>query len=124
MVNEGLLQFGQVFEIGGQDLISTHVGGTGAVVAEKFGQAEDWVLFIDEVYSLLSSQAAQEAIDVLTKISEDQMGRFCVILAGYEDEMKSFLGSNAGLRSRFMHQIVFPDMHPQISQVVGTALFG
>jgi hypothetical protein len=40
---------------------------------------------------------------------EDHRGRFCAILAGYKDEMKSMLGSNPGLESRIQFTLEFPD---------------
>ena len=75
------------------------------------------VLFIDEAYSLMGSNNAngsatnygEEAIAVLLKEMEDYRGQFCVILAGYKDEMKGMLSANPGFESRIQFTLEFPD---------------
>jgi AAA lid domain len=68
-------------------------------------------LFIDEAYSLARPGGGfgQEAIDTLVKLMEDHRDELVVIVAGYEDEMKDFMGSNPGLPSRFPRAVHFPD---------------
>ena len=71
------------------------------------------VLFIDEAYTLTSSEASndfgQEALDTLVKMMEDHRDDLIVIVAGYKDEMQHFLKANTGLVSRFNKFIDFPD---------------
>ena len=51
----------------------------------------------------------KEAIDTLVKAMEDYKNQFVLILAGYPDEIETFLMTNPGLPSRFPIQIDFPD---------------
>ena len=54
-----------------------------------------------------------EAIDTLVKGMEDHRDHLVVILAGYTNEMETFLKSNPGLRSRFPFIVEFPDYTPK-----------
>ena len=65
-------------------------------------------LFIDEAYSLkregqTGNDYGQTAIDTLVSLmtGNEYGGKFAVIMAGYPEEMRSFLDANPGLRSRF-----------------------
>ncbi|MEO6695483.1 MAG: AAA family ATPase, partial [Ignavibacteria bacterium] len=51
----------------------------------------------------------QEAIEILLKEMSDGKGDLAVIVAGYPKEMKYFLESNPGLKSRFNMYFDFPD---------------
>ena len=68
-------------------------------------------LFIDEAYTLARGENdfGQEAIDTILKAMEDLREDFVVIVAGYTELMKEFIGSNPGLKSRFNKYIEFPD---------------
>ena len=71
------------------------------------------MLFIDEAYALNQTDNknsyGDEAISTLIKEMEDKRGRFCVILAGYKNEMNDLLDSNPGFDSRIQFHIDFPD---------------
>lgn len=45
----------------------------------------------------------------MLKEMEDKRGQFCVILAGYKEEMKSMLSANPGFESRIQFSLDFPD---------------
>ena len=67
---------------------------------------------MDEAYTLAQGgdkDFGKEAIATLVKSMEDQRENLIVILAGYCNEMDSFIRSNPGLRSRFPLQIDFAD---------------
>ena len=107
----GLITGGKLFEVTRSDLVVAEKGKTAKRAAEKFNQAIDNVLFIDEAYTLINkkdpSDNGQEAIDELLKYMEDYRDRLIVIVAGYADNMKDFINANAGLASRFKKNILF-----------------
>ena len=104
-------------ETDGQGLLGKFVGETGPKTEAKINDAMNGVLFIDEAYSLVGSNSVNrgsttygdEAIAVLLKGMEDHRGQFCVILAGYKDEMKAMLSANPGFESRIQFTLEFPD---------------
>ena len=75
------------------------------------------VLFIDEAYALSGggqNSFGNEAIEIILKSMEDNRGKFAVIVAGYPDNMETFLKMNPGLKSRFDKTIHFKDYKPEI----------
>ncbi len=107
----GLLERDEVYEVDRTQLVGAYVGQTEENTKRAIERAAGGVLFIDEAYSLKRAGAAgndygQTAIDTLVSAmtSGKYAGTFAVILAGYPDEMRTFLRSNPGLRSRFPDQ--------------------
>lgn len=116
ILNEaGILKTGHTVVIRGSELISDHVGGTAHLVADAVERAKNGILFIDEAYGLVSNQSeghgrdfAQAAVDTLVAYcgSEQQDEYpFCLILAGYEDELKPIFAMNEGLRRRITYSL-------------------
>ncbi|WP_179714361.1 AAA family ATPase [Bacillus oleivorans] len=104
----GLLPRNEVLEVNRSHLIGAFMGQTEENVKHYVEKALGGVLFIDEAYSLKrDGQSGQDfgqtAIDTLVSLmtSKEYGGKFAVILAGYPEEMRNFLDSNPGLRSRF-----------------------
>lgn len=113
----GLLSKGHVVEVDRADLIGEYIGQTAPKTKEMIRKAKGGILFIDEAYSLArkaedSKDFGKEAIEVLIKEMTSQPD-FAVICAGYPDEMKYFIESNPGLKSRFNMFYEFPDYVPQ-----------
>lgn len=107
----GVLSSGHLVEVDRSDLVAGYVGQTALKTKEVVNKAKGGVLFIDEAYTLKGegNDFGQEAIDTLNKMMEDYRNDLVVIAAGYGDEMKPFIDSNPGLRSRFRTFIDFPD---------------
>ena len=114
----GLLSKGHVIEVDRVDLVGEYIGQTAPKTKEVIERARGGVLFIDEAYALAranddSKDFGREVIEILVKEMSNGKGDMAVIVAGYPKEMKHFVQSNPGLRSRFKHFFDFPDYLPQ-----------
>ena len=109
----GILSDGKMIETDRSGLVAGYVGQTAMKVHDVVKEAMGGVLFIDEAYSLVNSDMPNdfgtEAVDTLVKLMEDNRDNLVIIVAGYTEEMKTFLKSNTGLVSRFNKFINFPD---------------
>ena len=108
----GILERGHLVECDRKTLVAGFVGQTAIKTSEMIDKAIGGGLFIDEAYGLTKggqNDFGSEAIETLLKRMEDQRGEFMVIVAGYPDEMKTFLEANPGLLSRFDKQFNFTD---------------
>ena len=114
----GLLSKGHVHEVDRVDLVGEYIGQTAPKVKAAIKKARGGVLFIDEAYSLAranddSKDFGREVIEILVKEMSNGPGDMAVIVAGYPKEMKHFLDSNPGLKSRFKLHFEFEDYLPQ-----------
>lgn len=109
----GVLPRGQLIETGRQDLVAAYVGQTALKVEGKIDEAMGGVLFIDEAYSLTNkgggTSYGDEAVAALVQFLDNRRGKFALIAAGYKEDMRLFLESNPGLKSRIDHEIYFPN---------------
>ncbi|MBP3807858.1 MAG: AAA family ATPase [Eubacterium sp.] len=108
----GVVSKGQFIEVDRAGLVEGYVGQTAQRTAKVCDEAMGGILFIDEAYTLTNAEGedfGQEAVDTILKRMEDNRQDFIVIVAGYTDEMREFINSNPGLKSRFNKFIEFPD---------------
>jgi SpoVK/Ycf46/Vps4 family AAA+-type ATPase len=105
------------------DLVGEYIGQTAPKVKDAIEMARGGVLFIDEAYSLArspedSKDFGREVVEILVRELSNGPGDLAIIVAGYPKEMKTFMDSNPGLRSRFKLTFDFSDYLPQeLSQI-------
>lgn len=110
-----ILPTNKVVEVDRSGLVSQYFGATAEKTSHIISKAMGGVLFVDEAYALGNNSDTditdygKEAIDTLVKAMEDNRGQFCVILAGYKNEMQQMLSINPGLRSRIQFMLNFPN---------------
>ncbi|MBW4524484.1 MAG: AAA family ATPase [Phormidium tanganyikae FI6-MK23] len=113
----GFLSKGHLTETDRSGMVAGYIGQTAEKVDNLVNSALDGVLFIDEAYALVPGESGrdfgQEAIDVLLKRMEDYRDRLVIIVAGYTDEMTTFIESNPGLESRFNRYFYFNHYEPE-----------
>ena len=115
MKESGILRKGHLVEVKGRDLCGQYIGETAPKTSAICRDAYGSVLFIDEAYSLFrdaydsARDYGREALDTLVAEMENHRDDFCVVMAGYKDEMEAMLKGNAGLRSRIPYEIEFPN---------------
>jgi len=107
-----VLKKGHFNEATREDLVQGYIGQTATKTKEVLEASLGGVLFIDEAYSLSSggeNDFGQEAINTIVPFMENNIEKFTLIVAGYNDDMDKFLDANTGLKSRFTNTIVFED---------------
>lgn len=110
-----ILPTNKVIEVDRSGLVSQYFGATAEKTSRVISSAMGGVLFVDEAYALGNNSSAgisdygKEAIDTLVKAMEDYRGKFCVIFAGYKNEMLQMLSTNPGFKSRIQFFLDFPN---------------
>ena len=96
------------------DLMSYWSSGTNVKAKTVIESAYGGVLFIDEAYGFINNgDRGQQALHEVLTAMENHPDDLLVIMAGYKEEMRSLMKSNAGLNSRFETEIEFEDYSPE-----------
>ena len=111
MYNLGYIKENKLIEVSSKDLIAEYVGQTAIKTNSVIEKSLNGVLFIDEAYTLASSNNSynDEAIATLIQAMENYRDKLIVIFAGYTKEMQAFLNSNSGIVSRIGYTLEFDD---------------
>lgn len=113
----GFLSKGQMYETDREGMVAGYVGQTASKVDKVVEESLGGVLFIDEAYALtqnaLGNDYGSEAVNTLLKRMEDHRTDLAVVVAGYTEQMKDFVESNPGLRSRFNRFFRFDHFTPE-----------
>ena len=109
----GLLSKGEVICVDRRRIVGRFIGDTEDNVKNLLREAQGNVLFIDEAYSLYSSEGTNDygrrAVEsLLTSLSEKNPDML-VIFAGYKEEMDRLMTMNPGLVGRFPYKFHFRD---------------
>ncbi len=118
----GILKIGDTIESNRGKLISSYIGGVPKAVMAEIERAEESVLFIDEAHLLGMKDGGAnhegtgyEVISTLNHVITNPNYHVSVILAGYEDKMKSVLDLDPGFRRRFGDNIIrLNDYQPEL----------
>jgi Cdc6-like AAA superfamily ATPase len=108
----GVVSKGHLVETDRSKLVAGFVGQTAIKTHETLEAALGGMLLIDEAYALArggENDFGREAIDTLVKFMEDHRDDLAIVAAGYIDEMRGFIDTNPGLKSRFTRTVTFPD---------------
>jgi AAA+ superfamily predicted ATPase len=108
----GVVSDGHLVEVDASGLVAGYVGQTAIKTKEQITAALGGILFIDEAYGLTRNDFGVEAIDTLVKGMEDHRDDLVLIVAGYPENMRTFIAANPGLESRFPTTITFADYTP------------
>lgn len=114
-----ILKSGHTICASRDNLVGQYVGSSAINTVNAIERAQEGVLFIDEVYSLVnlsdgSSSGGEnycaEVVNTLVAAMTNTKYHFCVVIAGYRSKMNDFFKMNEGLPSRFnMRNIITID---------------
>lgn len=105
------------------DFIAQYLGQTVYKTSNTLYSSLEGVCFIDEAYAIGATRDyGGEFIDELTLFTQKFPGCICIIVAGYEKEMKKhFFDMNEGLYRRFPNNL---ELRPYDIKTINTAIVG
>jgi SpoVK/Ycf46/Vps4 family AAA+-type ATPase len=113
----GILKNNVFKKVTRNDLIAGYLGQTALKTRKVIDECLGGVLFIDEAYSLASSENSdiysKECIDTICEALSDHKDNLMVIIAGYKEELEeTFFRANRGLESRFIWRFIMDKYTP------------
>jgi len=113
----GILKNNVFRKVTRNDLIAGYLGQTALKTRKVIDECLGGVLFIDEAYSLASSDNSdiysKECIDTICEALSDHKDNLMVIIAGYKEELEeTFFKANRGLESRFIWRFMMDKYTP------------
>ena len=107
LYNLGYTENQNFLEVTANDFIAEYIGQTAEKTKELLEDGRGGVIFIDEAYAFNDNHYAQDALAEIVKEMDELKTIF--IFAGYKKEMKDFLKTNSGLKSRISRTFDFDD---------------
>ena len=123
----GVLKIGETVEVTRENLTSSYIAGVPKATMECVERAEECVLFIDEAHALGRKDGGaghdgtgKEVVSTLNSAMTDPNRHFCVILAGYEEEMRDVFKLDDGFARRFgdANWIMIQDYPPELLEEI------
>lgn len=122
----GCLKIGHTVEITREQLTNSYVAGIPKATRAQIDLAEEGVLFIDEAHALGNndggserSSTGLEVIQTLNGAMTDPRRHFCVILAGYEEQMQGVYKLDPGFIGRFGGNVIsIKDYSPELLEKI------
>lgn len=122
----GCLKKGHTVEVTREQLTSSFVAGIPKATRAQIDLAEEGVLFIDEAHALGNndggserSSTGLEVIQTLNGAMTDPRRHFCVVLAGYEEQMQAVFKLDPGFKGRFgLNVIKIDDYSPELLEKI------
>lgn len=104
-------------EAGRANLVASYLGQTVHKTNSFLSFHREGVVFIDEAYSIMhgaNDEYGREALTAIVQYVDQNKGRQCLIVAGYEDKMRTnFTDRNPGLTRRFPTRVVMNNLSAQ-----------
>jgi len=119
----GILVSGNMTQHSRATLVGQYIGETSSKTLDALISNLEGVMFIDEAYAITQAgdsggvsqenkfdQYGIECINEIVGFLDKNRGKICVIVAGYQKQMKDyFFGVNSGLQRRFPEQWILKD---------------
>ncbi len=119
---KGILPSDKVVTAQASDLIGQHLGETDRKIRELAEEADGGVLFLDELSAFdrgyEGGSVAKDAMDAIVASINSHRDSLCIILGGYEEDVKKVLSANSGNDRRFPYKISLSDYSQETLMII------